>query len=85
MQFIVEGAPTAALTEELMAQLPAESARGRELDAQGLRVQLYVAAYMSRVWQSLKAESEADVRSALESLPLYDYTSYTITPLAGPV
>jgi muconolactone delta-isomerase len=82
MRFIVEGSPSQPLSDELMARLPEESARGRELDAQGLRQALYVAADMSRVWQIFAADSEADVRRALESLPLYAVTTYIITPLA---
>ena len=81
MKFMVEGTPAQAFTEDIMAMLPAESARGQELEAQGLRTALYLAADMSRAWQIFTANTQEDVQQALESLPLYQWTTYTITPL----
>jgi muconolactone delta-isomerase len=75
MRFMVEGAPKQALTDEMVALLPEEVARGRELDAQGLRRALYLAADRSRVWQVFAAEAQDEVQRALESLPLYGVTS----------
>ena len=82
MHFMVEGTPKQSLTDDLLAQLPAESARGQELEAQGLRHVLYVAADFSKAWQIFHADSLDEVQRALESLPLYAVTAYTITPLA---
>lgn len=48
MRFIVESALAVAPTPEIMALLPAESARGVELDEAGIRDALYVSADVSR-------------------------------------
>lgn len=82
MRFMVEGSANQAVTNEMLALLPAETARGKELDAQGLRSAIYYAADLSKVWQVFMAATQAEVESALESLPLYAATNYTITPLA---
>ena len=82
MQFMVEGRGNGPPTDEMLALIPAEQARGREFDAQGLRVALYVAADFSVTWQVFTADTQADVQRALESLPLYRFGSFTITPLA---
>ncbi len=83
MRFMVEGTPKQALTNEILALLPAETARGKELDAQGLRSAIYVAADFSKAWQIYTADAREDVQRALESLPLYEATAYTITPLGN--
>ncbi len=82
MLFMVEGTPKQALTDELMALLPAETARGQDLDAQGVRQARHLAADWSKVWQIFAADSLDEVQHALESLPLYHVTAYSITPLA---
>ncbi|MBA3943840.1 MAG: hypothetical protein H0X37_04680 [Herpetosiphonaceae bacterium] len=82
MKFMVEGTPSQALTPEMMALAPAETVRGKELDAQGLRTGLYLAADYSKVWQTFVADTHEDVQRALESLPLYHASTYTIVPLA---
>ena len=84
MRFMVEGTAKQALTDEQMTLLPAETARGLELEAQGLRTAIYVDATFSRVWQVFTADTQEEVQRALETLPLYDVTAYTITPLADP-
>ena len=65
-----------------MALIPAEIARGKELDAQGIRLELYVAADQSAAWQIYQGNTQADVRKAIESLPLHPFVATTITPLA---
>ncbi len=82
MLFMVEGTPKQALTDELMALLPAETARGQDLDAHRVRQARHLAADWSKVWQIFVADSLDEVQHALESLPLYHVTAYTITPLA---
>ena len=82
MRFMVEGTPSGAFTADLMALLPAESARGRELDAQGIRTAFYLAADMSNTWQVFTAATQEDVQQVLESFPLYHAATFTITPLA---
>ena len=61
MQFLVETKFTHALTDEMMALIPAESARGKELDAAGSRLALYIAADFSAAWQVYQADSLAEV------------------------
>lgn len=82
MRFMVESSLKQAPTPEVLALIPAETARGKELDAQGIRVKLYVAADQSRVWQLFQSESQAAVQAALASLPLHSYVNTTITLLA---
>ncbi len=82
MRFMVEGTPNGNFTNDMMAQLPAETARGKELAEQGLRSAIYVSADYSKAWQIFTAETETDVQRALESLPLYGATDYRITPLS---
>jgi len=82
MRFFVETKFTHALTDGILALIPAEIARGRELDAQGLRLQLLVAADRSGAWQVYRADSLATVQQAIESLPLHPFVTSTITPLA---
>jgi len=82
MRFFVESSLKQAPTPEILALIPAESARGKELDAQGLREKLYVAADMSRAWQVYVCDTEEEVLAALESFPLHQYSNSVITPLA---
>jgi muconolactone delta-isomerase len=82
MRFMVHGTPKQALTDDIIALLPAETARGQELDASGLRVARYLAADNSMIWQVFEAASAEEVQGVLETLPLYHATAYTITSLA---
>jgi muconolactone delta-isomerase len=81
MRFMVQSTPTQALTAETQALIPAESARGQTLDAQGVRLALYVAADFSGAWQVYQVDSLAALMSILESFPLHPYVQYKITPL----
>lgn len=82
MRFLVETAFTQAPTPEILALIPAESARGVELDQQGVRQALYVAADQSRAWQVLTGLTEVELNDVLESFPLHPYVRHTITPLS---
>lgn len=82
MRFLVESRLTVAPTPELIALLPAESARGRELDAHGVRLHLFVAADQSAGWQVFEVPSRAELDRVLASFPLHPYLSETITQLA---
>jgi muconolactone delta-isomerase len=84
MRFLVESSLNVQPTPELMALIPAETARGLELDTQGLRECLYLAADMSRAWQVFLADSPQAVEELLQSFPLAAYTASTITALAEP-
>ena len=81
MQFLVEIRSMLVMTDEIMALIPAESARGKELDAAGKRLALYIAADQSVVWQVYEADSLAEVQEILDSFPLTRFVTPTITPL----
>ena len=82
MKYLVTSTFNQAPTESIIALIPAEIARGKELDAQGIRLKLYVAADQSGAWQIYQGDTENDIRKAIESLPLHPFVATTITPLA---
>jgi muconolactone delta-isomerase len=82
MKYLVTSKFNQPPTESIIALIPAEIARGKELDAQGIRLKLYVAADQSGAWQIYQGDTEADVRKAVASLPLHPFVATTITPLA---
>jgi len=82
MRFLVASKLNQPPTDTIIGLIPAEIARGKVLDAQGIRLKLYVAADQSGAWQVYQGHSEADVRKAIESLPLHPFVTSTITPLA---
>jgi muconolactone delta-isomerase len=81
MQFLVESRFTHAPTDEMLALIPAETARGKELDAAGSRIALYIAADLSAGWQVYQADSLAEVQAMVDSFPLTRFVTTTITPL----
>ena len=82
MKYLVTSKFNQAPTDSIIALIPAEIARGKELDAQGIRLKLYVAADQSGAWQIYQGDTEADIQKAIESLPLHPFVATTITPLA---
>ncbi|MFN8499835.1 MAG: muconolactone Delta-isomerase family protein [Anaerolineae bacterium] len=82
MRFLVESMFNQAPTPEILALIPAESARGMELDRQGVREKLYIAADQSRSWQVFAVPSQMALDEVLASFPLHPYVHETITPLA---
>ena len=83
MTFLVESQFTAVPTADILALIPAETARGAALDAEGVRLYLFVAADQSRAWQVYRADSLAELQQILATFPLHQYVTTTITPLAG--
>jgi muconolactone delta-isomerase len=81
MQFLVESKFSQALTDEMLALIPAETARGKELDAEGSRLALYLAADLSAGWQIYQADSLAAVQEMVDSFPLTRFVTTTIIPL----
>ncbi len=81
MRFLVESMLNQPPTPEILALIPTEAARGMELDGQGLREKLYVAADQSRSWQVFAVASRAGLDEVLASFPLHPYVHETITPL----
>jgi hypothetical protein len=65
MRFLVESSLNILPTPEIMALIPAESARGVEVDAQGLRECPYLAADRSRAWQVFVADTPEAVGEIL--------------------
>jgi muconolactone delta-isomerase len=84
MQFLVESKFNQAMTDEMIALIPAESARGLELDAAGSRLALYLAADLSAGWQVYQADSLAEVQAIVDSFPLTRFVTTTIIPLQSP-
>ena len=82
MTFLVESQFKTLPTADILALIPAESARGAELDAEGVRLHLFVAADQSKAWQIYRAESLAELQQILATFPLHQYVKTTITPLA---
>ncbi|MFN8475554.1 MAG: muconolactone Delta-isomerase family protein [Anaerolineae bacterium] len=82
MRFLVESMLNQVPTPEILALIPAESARGVELDGQGIREKLYIAADQPRSWQVFTVPSQAALDEVLASFPLHPYVHETVTPLA---
>jgi muconolactone delta-isomerase len=82
MTFLVESQFTTVPTADALALIPAESARGAALDAEGVRLHLFLAADQSKAWQVYRAASLIELQQILASFPLYPYVTTTITPLA---
>ena len=82
MRFLVKTSLKAPLTEAAMALAPAEQARGQELDKQGIREALYMAADQSAAWQLINCDSREALEEILKSLPLHDYLNLEVTALA---
>jgi len=69
---------------EIERLLPAEQVRVRELQQQGRLETLWVpdgAGPPSNLWVVFNGESEAAVREAVKSLPLYPHMRVDLTPL----
>jgi muconolactone delta-isomerase len=81
MLLMVESRFAVAPTPDILALLPAEQARGRELDAQGVRRHLFVAADNSASWQVFDVGSRDDLDPLLASYPFHPYMSESVTEL----
>ena len=82
MTFLVESQFNTIPTADILALIPAESARGAELDAEGVRLHLFVAADQSKAWQIYRTDSLAELQQILATFPLHPYVNTTITLLA---
>jgi muconolactone delta-isomerase len=81
MRFMVESRFTAAPTPEVLALIPAEQARGRELDAQGVREHLFLPSDLSGSWQVFGVETREELDRVLASFPLHLHLASTVTQL----
>lgn len=68
--------------EEVMALIPAEEARAKELTEQGIAEAGETAADQSTFWTVWKCASQDELQEALETLPLYKFVNVDISPLA---
>jgi hypothetical protein len=75
LKYLVTSVFNQTSTDAILALIPAEIARRKELDVQGIRRKRYVAADQSGVWQTYQGDTEADVQTAIESLPLHPYVA----------
>jgi muconolactone delta-isomerase len=82
MKFMVTVTFNQKPNDELRALIPAEQSRIKELVAQGVMQNGYMAASRSKIWLIMQGESQDVVQAALESLPLYKFMNVEITALA---
>jgi muconolactone delta-isomerase len=81
VQYMVESHFAAAPTAEILALVPAEQARGAELDARGVRRNLFLASDISSSWQVFAVDSRATLDSVLASFPLHAYLTERVVEL----
>ena len=81
MHFMLKFALNQPPTEEIMALVPAEQSRGKEMAEQGIREALYVAADQSAVWAVWNCDSRDAVDEVAKTLPLYEFLNYDVTLL----
>jgi len=82
MRFIIKTTFKEPPTEEVMALIPAEQARAKELAEQGVHEALYVAADLSSAWAVWNCESQAVLEEIHKTLPLHKYLNSEITVLS---
>jgi len=82
MRFLTKESFKAQPTAEVMALIPAEQARVRELTEQGLIEAVYVAADNSSAWLVWNCESQEALDELHKTLPMHDYFASNITLLA---
>jgi muconolactone delta-isomerase len=78
--YIINIALTKAFDPELASLVPAERQRVQELAAAGLVKAGYMRSDLSGAYLIMQAGSEAEVRAALESLPMYRFMTCEIVP-----
>lgn len=82
MRFMIKTAFKEPPTEEVLALIPVELAKAKELEAQGIHKTLYVAADLSNAWTIWDCESQAVLEEIHETLPLHKYLNMEITLLS---
>jgi muconolactone delta-isomerase len=81
MRFMLKATWKQPLDETMMALLPAEEARADELAEQGIMEALYLPADQSGAWTVWRCESQDQVQEIAQTLPLYNFLNFEITPL----
>ena len=69
------------LSQEFMATIPAHRARVNDLMRQGKIISYTLALDRSKLWAIIRAESEEEVESVIETLPLAPYLESDIYEL----
>lgn len=82
MRFMLTATWKQPPNEEIMALVPAEEARVRELEQQGIQESLYLAADQSAVWGIWNCASQDALQETLQTLPLYPFLNIDVAPLA---
>jgi muconolactone delta-isomerase len=82
MEFMISARFRPQDRAEILARLPQEQARIKELKEQGIEQALYIKSDLSQVWIVMQGESQDQVQKSLESLPLHPYMEVEIAPLA---
>ena len=81
MRFMLKATWKQPVDETVTALLPAEEARADELTAQGMMEALYLPADQSGAWSVWRCESHSQVQEIAQTLPLYNFLNFEITPL----
>ncbi len=82
MRFMLTFAWKQAPDAKVMALIPAEEARTKELVAQGIAESMEIAADQSSFWAVWNVESVEEVQETLRTLPMYEFMNVDISPLA---
>ena len=69
--------------DEVMALMPAEQARTKELMDQGIAEPAEMAADRSTLWAVWNCASQDEVEKTLQTLPMYEYLNTDITALGA--
>lgn len=81
MHFLIKSTFKAPPTEEVLALIPVEQVRIKELAEEGLFEALYVAKDRSAAWSIWNCDSQSALEEMHEKLPLHDYLNIEITLL----
>jgi muconolactone delta-isomerase len=82
MRFMLKLSLNRPTSKEILALLPAEQERGKELARAGIREAVYVAADRSVVWTVFNCDSPEALDAITKTLPLYEFWSIEATRLA---
>jgi muconolactone delta-isomerase len=82
MRFLLKLSLNQPPSKEIMALLPDEKRRGRELAEQGIREAVYVAADRSTSWTVWNCDSQEVVEEITKTLPLHEFWNIEVTQLA---
>lgn len=81
MKFMLQMTWKKPMDDEIMALMPAEQARVGELIGQGVQEANYLAADRSTAWVVWNCASADEVDELVQSLPVWEFTNFVVTPL----